>query len=965
LPFVLIFLVLGASLGAQESGPASRESREVAAARAAVVEADAVFGPGTLKAAGARRTLATALMGDGQVDAAIEADLDALAILIKNEAAKPNHIATTRAELGVLYYRQNRLTEAIAIVRDAIKAADANGVRDRLTAKLFYLAAGIESELGRVEDAEKSLRRALAMLDELGIRDGRDRLRIRQSLGAVLTLAGRYGEARAELEEASRIVANDSSLSSETIALNALGVLEDALGRHGEARARFEKQLELIRLKPAGREAEAALVLGNIARVLSETGDAPGARSCFEQAIATSEALAFSKHLGYLLTELANLELAAGNVEKGRALAARAVATERGRPEVDPVALGRSLQTEAVALHLLGRPADSLPLLDEAVALQRLALGDASRILSSALGTRARVLAALGRKTEARATFHESLVSARNWLASATEALSEPERLAAVGTIRKLMDGWLATALGDSGQVPAIADEVLAWKGQVLRVLSAERAWLRAHADPEAASLSLRLARIVDDLAPERLLGGTSLSALSVNRKASELIAERERIERELGARAARGRTAPPGAGAIAAALGPGEAVVDYFTFNAVDPAAPRSSSARGELLLAIVLVAGKPPAVVDLGDLGAIRDAVTAHVTVVSRLARPDEAALPIAAAAGAAARRAVWDPVAGVVGDATRVFLVPDGFVGALPFETLPGRDPSRYLIEEIEVVYLPLAQERLRPPSPAQGKGALLVGGVAFGAATEGDTEEAREMRRALGLPFEPLPGTVGEVAAIAEALARSGAERSASFRLEGAAATEAAVKEAATGKRFVHLATHGVFVPEARARSSSATRVDFRASTAIDGLTPLTRAAVALAGANERGGRGADDGLLTGAEAAWLNLSGCELVTISGCQSGLGVVRAGESLFGLRRAFYLAGAQATVTALWHVEDEDAAGLMAAFYEALLAKPGGKSAALRGARLAILARNRSRHAGQGLPGTWGAFVLEGDWR
>ena len=93
--------------------------------------------------------------------------------------------------------------EAIAIVRDAIKAADANGVRDRLTAKLFYLAAGIESQSSRVEDAlNDRFGAGLPCWTSWRVREGRDLVRLRESLGAVLTVAGRYREARAELEEA-------------------------------------------------------------------------------------------------------------------------------------------------------------------------------------------------------------------------------------------------------------------------------------------------------------------------------------------------------------------------------------------------------------------------------------------------------------------------------------------------------------------------------------------------------------------------------------------------------------------------------------------------------------------------------------------------------------------------------------------------------------------------------------------
>ena len=188
----------------------------------------------------------------------------------------------------------------------------------------------------------------------------------------------------------------------------------------------------------------------------------------------------------------------------------------------------------------------------------------------------------------------------------------------------------------------------------------------------------------------------------------------------------------------------------------------------------------------------------------------------------------------------------------------------------------------------------------------------------------------------------------------------------MKAAVSGKRFVHLATHGIFAAEpGTGMRTPVSRGGFKTETALEGFLPFTRAAVALAGANARGGGGADDGLLTAAEAAWLDLGNCELVALSGCESGLGSARSGEGLLGLRRALHLAGARATVTALWRVRDEDAEAVMTAFYEGLLTRNLGKSQALRAARLAMLARNRSSASGAGLPGTWGAFVLDGDWK
>ena len=53
------------------------------------------------------------------------------------------------------------------------------------------------------------------------------------------------------------------------------------------------------------------------------------------------------------------------------------------------------------------------------------------------------------------------------------------------------------------------------------------------------------------------------------------------------------------------------------------------------------------------------------------------------------------------------------------------------------------------------------------------------------------------------------------------------------------------------------------------------------------------------------------------------------------------------------------------MQSFYENLWLKGMGKGEALRAAQLDMLKRNRAENDGAGLPSTWGAFVLSGDWR
>jgi CHAT domain-containing protein len=115
-------------------------------------------------------------------------------------------------------------------------------------------------------------------------------------------------------------------------------------------------------------------------------------------------------------------------------------------------------------------------------------------------------------------------------------------------------------------------------------------------------------------------------------------------------------------------------------------------------------------------------------------------------------------------------------------------------------------------------------------------------------------------------------------------------------------------------------------------------PLLRSGLALAGVNQRRSGPGEDGVLTALEATGLDLWGTKLVVLSACETGLGEVKNGEGVYGLRRALVLAGSESQVMSLWQVSDSATRDLMVEYYKRLQAGEG-RTEGLRQVQLTLI--------------------------
>jgi CHAT domain-containing protein len=219
------------------------------------------------------------------------------------------------------------------------------------------------------------------------------------------------------------------------------------------------------------------------------------------------------------------------------------------------------------------------------------------------------------------------------------------------------------------------------------------------------------------------------------------------------------------------------------------------------------------------------------------------------------------------------------------------------------------------------------------------------------------FPHLKGTAGEARAIKAILPRA-------TLLTGAQATESALKQLHS-PAILHIATHGFFFRDQELKLVGGRDVGSAAVRSVGATgqqieNPLLRSGLALAGANLRLGRAdqVDDGILTALEAAGLDLFGTKLVALSACDTGVGEVKNGEGVFGLRRALALAGSETQIMSLWPVSDLSTRDLMIEYYKRLR-RGEGRGDGLRRAQLEMLKGKSRRH-----PFYWASFIQSGEW-
>ena len=810
----------------------------------------------------------------------------AIAQLDELGAPAARQALAARQNLATLLSYQERHADALALnqaVRAALTAAweaAPPDEQDDLTPRLARVDMAIALALTHLDApaaAEQTLRGALQLLH--GSDEPLERGRINANLGHLLARTGRYADALAAFDQATRdlLGTDDPDAASPRWPRGDMLFLEQArvylaLNLLPEAATGLRRAVALFRATGQQYELGQALLAAGLLAAAQE--DAATARTVLDEAAAIFTALDNRYWQHQVALAQAQAELRRGQVA---AAAQRIAALAPATPEAPPTAWDRLTRAET---HLL---AAEVALLQEDAALSATHLAAAAEAIGVTDGQPRPALPAphlhlrLLHLTGRRLRWLGDVAGARTVLAQAVELLEAQRTTFALEEVRA---AYLADKTGlytdlvlslldapppDDDAVAAAFAVVERARSRVLleRLLAAtaaDDADSGAAEDEQAAALRQQLHWLYNRWLGESGSRGGSADLVAAIRTHEAAL---ERSERRAGSALA--HSAPVDLAALQRVLAADQEAIVYFT--------------AGDEVLAFVVGPQRATVVRGLCRHADLAAALAELHFQLGRAEVGDKPAPPRAVRLLQGAQRAlhtvyqlVCAPLMSRLA-AARLLVIPHGDLHGVPFAAL--WDGERYLLERCEIAYAASAS--------------LAVHHAAA-------HDALRSSLAALAIDDASIPQALAEVQAAA-------AHFPAARLYLGAEASLAGLHQAAAASDVLHVATHGLF------RSDNPF---FSALKLADGWIDV--------------------------RAIYRLPLRARLVVLSACESGAVRVQGGGEAVGLVRGFLGAGAHALVVSLWNVHDASAAALMDRFYAALTAAGrSGAPAALRSAQLA----------------------------
>ena len=721
------------------------------------------------------------------------------------------------------------------------------------------------------------------------------------------------------------------------ISLCNLGILYDNLGQYKKAEELFLEAIEIQKEIPGVNHQDYAQTVNNLACLKLKTGDYKNAETFFLEVIDILKNILGKQNNYYAisLNNLANTYERMRDYEKSERLYKEAI-------ELFKEIFGEKHPDYASALSNLAglynktgeyEKAESLYL--KALDIRKEMLGEKHPDYTNSLLNLATLYVKAGKYDYADTLFKKANENYLYQLRNNFTFLSEKQKIDYLNTINSGLDNFYSFAEKRKKDVPSIVGDMLllriASKGVVLNSTVHMYKKIKESNDPDLLNKYNELVSLKSSLINAQTLTAEERNKRGLN--IAELESKSEAVEKQLSKFADMGINENIGYEDVKNSLKENEAAVEFVDY--------KSSVADEEDTIVYCAVIIKKdlanPELIRLCSLDDLKNLLDVPAENRNSYVRNENKCSRL--------YNLTFKPLMEILKGTDKIFISPSGILNKVSFEILKT-DENEILSDKFKIRYAGNLKDIVALNDNIELRSKILTAAVYGGLNYDADsTELVRNSIKYRGIlnedfkydnrtvisglyeyrKWEYLEGTLKEADSISLMLEKNGYKVNKYTGFEG---NEESFKSLNGNNSpvILHISTHGFFNPETGEDSKNENDLPVPREIFRRSNNPLLRSGLIFAGANRvwTGGReieGVENGILTAYEVSNMDLRNTELVVLSACETGLGDIKGGEGVFGLQRAFKVAGAKNIIMSLWKVPDEATMELMTLFYKNLL--------------------------------------------
>ncbi|MBD2606320.1 tetratricopeptide repeat protein [Scytonema hofmannii FACHB-248] len=892
-----------------------------------------------------------------EAESLLQQSLEITQRLLENE--HPD-VAVSLVNLAEIYREQGRYSEAKPLLQQALNLLrhQFGNEHPDVAKSLNNLGLVYQSE-GSYSEAESLLEQALNLRQHLWGHEHDDVADSLNNLALLRQTQGRYSEAEPLYQQALEITQHLFGDEHPDIAqsLNNLALLYREQGRYQEAESLYRGALNLRRNLFGDEHPDIAQSLNNLALLYRAQERYSEAEPLLQEALNLWRNQLGEEHptVAQCLNNLALLYDHQRNYHKAAPLYKQALALWECHFGNENPFLASGLHNLASHYAAQGRHSEAEPLLKKALDMTRRLEGNEHPHVAQSLNNLAVLLAATGSPNEALSHSIQANEIDDKVIHNVFAFSSENDRLAYLQKIRGNVDGFLSLIYNHLSNSPqalqAALDLVLKRKALTASALAAQNEALYSDRYPHLTEDFRKLRNLSEQIIHLTFSTPQTEDFTTYQQQLAQLQAEHNNLQKNLASQVPEIQLLEqlPNRSDVASELPVGSILIEFVRFDVFNfQAVPARGEAQWQpaRYLAFILPAGQPESVemIDIGEAEYIDSLIREFRELVSGAGKNLENQLGMFnkriiireyhPQAGIKLRQAIFDKLSPYLKERQHLIIAPDGELNLVPFQILKSDDTGeKMLMDEFTISYLTVGRDILRQKIETKrpaSLNALVFASPNFDLSAESVTPDAPTQQQ------NTQPANLREFIANNPLKSATGTnilgERVAQ-RLNVAPFLENEALESYFNPlqcpRILLVATHGVFLPnqpEDRPLTSpyqgeSGLLQRDRLNSRVE--NPMLRSALALAGANTwaKGGKlppEAGKGILFAQDVAGLDLWANEISVLSACETGIGDVAIGEGVFGLRRAFAVAGAKTLIMSLWSVNGWATTLLMERFFD-----------------------------------------------